>query len=74
MELIAEGHHLLPWFAHPENEIPSDPEAFAFKYYRRALERAHDLKLPLTLIASQWRAACLPSPFSTFLLRRIRTS
>jgi hypothetical protein len=63
LQLIAQGHHLLPWFAHPLGDVPADPEAFGVKYYKAAIERARDLKLPLTFVASQWESFLSGKPY-----------
>jgi hypothetical protein len=63
MRLIAEGRHLLPWFAHPERKLPADPSAFTMKYYKAAIERARELKLPITLVASQWESGLSRKPY-----------
>ena len=63
LRLIAQGHHLLPWFAHPLGDVPADPEAFGVKYYKAAIERARDLKLPLTFVASQWESFLSGKPY-----------
>lgn len=56
MRLIEQGHYLLPWFHHPaiKGEVPTDSDDFWLKYYKGPIQRAHELKLPLTFIASQW--------------------
>lgn len=63
LRLIAEGHHLLPWFAHPAGELPADPAAFTRKYYQAAIERARELRLPITLVASQWESGLSRPPY-----------
>jgi len=63
MRLIADGHHLLPWFAHPTGEPPADREAFVWRYYRQPLLRARELRLPLTFIASQWESGLSRPPW-----------
>jgi hypothetical protein len=63
MRLIAQGHHLLPWFAHPTGELPNDPDSFVLKYYREPIERAREWQLPLTFIASQWESGLSGKPY-----------
>jgi len=63
MRLIAEGRHLLPWFSHPQGAVPTDPEAFMIKYYKGPMERARELKLPLTFVASQWESGLSAKPY-----------
>ena len=50
MQMIEQGHHLLPWFAMPEPDA-SGPVG---EYYESALRRCAELKLPITLIGTQW--------------------
>lgn len=63
MRLIGEGHHLLPWFAHPVGDKPFDPQELAFSYYAGPLARARELRLPIALIASQWERLLSEKPF-----------
>lgn len=60
MQLISEGHYLLPWFNHPPNEgqLPRrDP------YYAWPMERARELKLPISFVGTQWEAALSQKPW-----------
>jgi len=60
MRLIAEGHYLLPWFAHPEGKKQlgrRDP------YYAAPMAMARALKLPITLIGSQWEHYLSEKPY-----------
>jgi len=60
MRLIAEGHYLLPWFAHPDGRKQPgrrDP------YYAEAFARARALKLPITLVGTQWESALSQKPY-----------
>ncbi|MDA1138822.1 MAG: hypothetical protein O3B01_09595 [Planctomycetota bacterium] len=65
MRLIEKGHHLLPWFSHPstKDEVPDDPNNFWIRYYKAPIDRARELKLPLTFIASQWESALSRQPY-----------
>lgn len=63
MRLIEEGHYLLPWFDHPEGEVPADPEAFARKYYQGPIEKARRLNLPITFVGSQWESGLSRAPY-----------
>jgi len=65
IRLIEQGHHLLPWFAHPPREMPRSPEArerFA-KYYEQPIKRAAELKLPLCFKATQWESLLSAKPY-----------
>lgn len=63
MQMIAEGHHLLPWFNHPTGEVPTDPNDFHMRYFKAAIERARELQLPLTFVASQWESGLSGKPY-----------
>jgi len=53
IKLIKEGHYLLPWFLMPnEYAQPEDPRWK--NYYEAALKNAAQLKLPISLIGTQW--------------------
>ncbi|QQS44840.1 MAG: hypothetical protein IPM66_12760 [Acidobacteriota bacterium] len=55
MGMIDEGHHLLPWFLMPNiHAHPEDPRWL--KYYEAAVRKAARLKLPISLIGTQWEA------------------
>jgi len=63
MRLIEEGHYLLPWFSHPEGEVPADPEAFLRRYYQGPMEKARRMNLPVTLLGSQWESGLSREPY-----------
>ena len=63
MRLIAEGHHLLPWFAHPRGEVSTNANDFTVKYYKAAIEQARELKLPITFVGSQWESGLSAKPY-----------
>ncbi len=63
LQLIEQGHHLLPWLSHPLGPLPADPGDFFFAYYEQAMRRAQALHLPLTLIASQWESGLSEPPY-----------
>jgi len=63
--LIAQGHFLLPWFEHPDDDddlIERDDTRFR-AYYEAAIKRARDLRLPLVLVASQWERFLSREPY-----------
>lgn len=65
IRLIEQGHFLLPWFEHPDDEkgmIEGDDNAFR-EYYEWAIKRASDLKLPLVFVASEWERALSEEPY-----------
>ncbi|MDQ3011396.1 MAG: hypothetical protein M3X11_11915, partial [Acidobacteriota bacterium] len=55
MRMLERGHHLLPWFQFPEINIsPEDPRWMS--YYEAAIKRAARLRLPITLVGTQWES------------------
>jgi hypothetical protein len=64
MELIEQGHFLLPWFEHPDDDDAIENDVVAFVgYYKAAITRARELKLPLVLEASQWERSLSVEPY-----------
>ncbi|MBM4037234.1 MAG: hypothetical protein FJ290_01860 [Planctomycetes bacterium] len=65
LRLIEEGHYLLPWFAHPPTEAQLGKEGLdAFlKYYEEPMKRAAELKLPLTIVGTQWECLLSAEPY-----------
>src|SRR5262249_18091325 len=53
MQMIAQGHHLLPWFQMPAIGAPTDDPMW-FSYYEASVKQAAQLKLPLSFISTQW--------------------
>ena len=53
--LIAKGHHVLPFLSMPSPADSAERKAFN-DYYETAFKKASELKLPLSLIASQWES------------------
>lgn len=60
MEMIEEGHFLLPWFAMPNPGATLDKRASrrgsGQAYYEAPIKRAAALKLPITFKATQWES------------------
>lgn len=55
LKMIEQGHHLLPWFLMPNvHAHPQDPRWL--DYYETPLKRAVRLRLPISLISTQWEA------------------
>ncbi|MFN0088096.1 MAG: hypothetical protein ACKVX9_22075 [Blastocatellia bacterium] len=53
MRMLDRGHHLLPWFLMPNEQAnPEDPRWRS--YYEGAFRRAAQLRLPISLIGTQW--------------------
>ncbi|MEP7271362.1 MAG: hypothetical protein ABI882_07640 [Acidobacteriota bacterium] len=55
MKMIAQGHHLLPWFRMPNIEWSADDPQWT-RYFEAPLRRASTLRLPVSLVSSQWEA------------------
>ena len=55
MKMIAAGHLLLPWFRLPNVEWMGNDAQWT-KYYETSLRRAAELRLPISLVSSQWEA------------------
>jgi hypothetical protein len=55
LELIDKGHHVLPFLHMPDPGLPGDHKSLD-EYYEAAIKRAAALKLPLSLIATQWES------------------
>ncbi len=63
--MIAQGHHILPFFAHPrfDREL-ADEKLDEFRaYYEEALKRARAWGLPFSLKATQWESILSKPPF-----------
>ena len=65
MELIAKGHHLLPWFQHPRWDGKLEGESLErFRdYYEQPIKQAAAWKLPLCFRGSQWEHILSRKPF-----------
>ena len=63
MQLIEEGHYLLPWFAHMGGAVPADTNSFLFKYYKGAIEKAREMNLPIVFVGSQWESGLSGKPY-----------
>jgi hypothetical protein len=66
LDLIEQGHYLLPWFEFPDpNDIgPAKSGLSVFKsYYEDPIKRARDLRLPLVLVGRQWEQALYEEPY-----------
>ena len=58
LKMIESGHYLLPWFHLPlPNQAP-----MKFEYYRDALQKAAQLKLPISFISTQWERTLTDAP------------
>ncbi|TAK53552.1 MAG: hypothetical protein EPO25_10250 [Gammaproteobacteria bacterium] len=65
LELIDQGHYLLPWFQLPGRTTSDYPQTAAefTEYYEESIKRAAVLRLPLVFIASQWEAGLSKDPY-----------
>ena len=50
LQLIEKGHHILPWFQLPEHYTPK----LGAEYYKKPLQKASGLNLPISFLSSQW--------------------
>ena len=55
MRQIEAGRHLLPWFQMPAPDTPAT-DAGAVAYYEAAIKQAARLKLPVSLVGTQWES------------------
>jgi hypothetical protein len=54
INLIEQGHHVLPGFAFPSITSTDADIEKSRAYYEAPLQRAAEIKLPITLIGTQW--------------------
>ena len=57
LTFIEQGHYLLPWFF-----LPPPTQRFNLIYYKKAIERAAELKLPISFISTQWESLLTTDP------------
>ncbi len=55
VRMIAAGHHLLPWLKMPSPELAANDQIWA-AYYEKPWRRFAELKLPVSLVSTQWEA------------------
>jgi len=53
LRMIEQGHHLLPWFLMP-NVFADTQDPRWLEYYELAMKKAAQLKLPISLVGTQW--------------------
>ena len=53
MKMLDQGHYLLPWFLMPNVFAQTDDPRW-LTYYEAAIKRAAQLKLPISLVSTQW--------------------
>jgi hypothetical protein len=65
IQLIKQGHFLLPWFQMPDEhaDIARVRSRAFHEYYEWAIKQARDLHLPLVLVASQWERFLTEEPY-----------
>lgn len=61
LELIRQGHHVLPVFSHPLGAPESN--SFTTVLYREPVRLMRECRLPLTFMASQWEAMLSSPPY-----------
>jgi hypothetical protein len=66
LEWIAQGHHLLPWFDHPDLHLPPQTEDHRvrfFEYYEDPVKQCRELKLPIGFVAAEWEHLLSAPPY-----------
>lgn len=65
IELVDQGHFLLPWFAHPPTmrTLSDDAKQKFVSYYEKPIRRARELKLPIVFVATQWEHLLSREPY-----------
>jgi hypothetical protein len=65
LSLIAEGHHVIPWFQlPPPTNVDDFYRSFDFDAYaRKSVEEACAHRLPLVLVATQWELLLAEDPY-----------
>ena len=63
IDLIEQGHFLLPWFEFPTTLDISSALIDFTTYYEAPIKRARDLGLPLVLVGTQWEQALYDEPY-----------
>ena len=62
MEMINNGHYLLPWFTLPD---PNSRNIY-LKYYETAIRKAAKLHLPISFISTQWESMLSQPPYFNY--------
>jgi len=53
INLISQGHHILPWFQFPDYRNASNPSS---SYYEAAIKQFAAWNLPISLVGTQWES------------------
>ncbi|MFN7945920.1 MAG: hypothetical protein U0Z53_11250 [Blastocatellia bacterium] len=61
LKLIAQGHHLLPWFYLPTPDLRADDPRWV-AYYEKPLKQAAALGLPISFVGTQWERLLTDDP------------
>ena len=56
LEMVAQGHHILPWFEIPTPDDGCQPDEFCYQadYFESPLKKAAYLHLPISFVGTQW--------------------
>ena len=54
MDMIEQGHHLLPWFQLDLVQNSASPNLI--NYYQKSLRRCSELGLPISFVSTQWES------------------
>ncbi|HWQ36548.1 MAG TPA: hypothetical protein VNQ79_27190 [Blastocatellia bacterium] len=61
LKLIAQGHHLLPWFYLPPPDLRADDPRW-IAYYEKSLKQVAALGLPVSFVGTQWERLLTDDP------------
>jgi hypothetical protein len=64
LDMVAQGHHLLPWFNMPDPSIKCQPDEICeyADYHESALKRAAQMGLPISFVSTQWEEHLYEDP------------
>lgn len=54
LEMVDQGHHLLPWFNQPDPGPDCEQGQFCTGYFESPIKKAAQLNLPISFIGTQW--------------------
>ena len=54
LEMVDQGHHLLPWFNIPEPDPECEPGQYCTGYLEAPIRKAAQLNLPISFVGTQW--------------------
>jgi hypothetical protein len=54
LEMVDQGHHLLPWFNTPYPDPECEQGQFCTGYFESPIKKAAQLNLPISFVGTQW--------------------